>query len=174
MGKAVLKSQYKGYVNGQPVETMALEMERDMIDMTCPIEPDPNWAFIDAAGHFHARSKKGTLPTLEMKREYVSCPDSAEGCCDGYDDTWLECVLCHEKIVPGTRPGQRSSISGPMHWRITVSGVYIEPGTRVNVRIDREGKPVMFGIAECTSLDVAPGDRYTADLIGIGELGYRG
>lgn len=179
--KLNLKSAYKSYIDGRPVETMTLDIEREYIDTTCLTEPDPDWTFTDAAGHFHAMSKKRTYPTLERQSKTVEgsgrCCDDKE--CDtyyddSYTDVWLECVLCHERIVPGSRTGQPSHIPGPMSWSLTISGVWIEPEQRVNIRIDREGKPVMFGIAECMRIDIGPGNQYTADLIGVGELGCRG
>lgn len=153
----------------------SLTVERDIIDTTTISEPDPAWTYTDEHGHFHARAITGEYPTLKAITESHGCdcdePDDVCGdeYCSAYTVTHHECVLCGERITPGTRPGQRKYTPGLMSWTLHVNGLNISLDDRVSVRIDRKNEPCMFGIAQAVGYSSESG----VELLGIGKLGYR-
>lgn len=87
--------------------TMELSVHQDHQTVTSDLpEPDPEWRFVDAAGHGHFRSDDG-YPTLE----WVTLP-----CTMGHDDCDAEgsyrCLLCDEEIRPATRRVSPVTIPG--------------------------------------------------------------
>lgn len=167
-----------GYVDNIAVKSMTITRETEAIEVQAAnaTEPDPKWMAIDAAGHFHARTKKGTYPTLSQLREHRDCNNSCEEGfeeCDGWWETVYRCSICLQPIVPGTRSiaGWRHVMPGMTTWSVTVEGVYVPVGKKVSVRLTQGEKVVMFGIAECTQADVAKGGLPSIELTGLGEMG---
>lgn len=71
--------------------------------------PNKRWIHTDRAGHAHCYDDRyepltGTAyPTLVRRSEHVPCTDDECGC-DGYEDDWLECARCGERIRPSSVP----------------------------------------------------------------------
>lgn len=93
-----------------------LEIRVSQIDCTSwGPDADPDWKYVDAAGHGHFRTKAG-YPTLKEITEPFTDPDDGE--------TWdrhirWECPHCGEHIVPGTLLAQVSrSFPGQRHYLI--------------------------------------------------------
>lgn len=85
-----------------------------------PTEPDPDWRFIDAAGHGHFHSNG--YPTLKEVTE--PCFDADSG------DQWdrhvrFECPHCGEVIVPGRRAAAPVYVHGPECY--TIDGREVSP-----------------------------------------------
>lgn len=89
-------------------------------------QPDPEWRGVDSNGHEHYAVKSGrrrtTYPTLE---EAVGEPYWCDDCRDEHQDTWYECRICHEKVVPGT------FVDPTPQWMST-GGVYYWNGERIS------------------------------------------
>lgn len=89
-----------------------ITLERDLQEFWSLTEPDPNWRFVDAAGHVHTRAEDGGYPTLKPRTdgEYW-----CETCCDFHEDYVSVCKLCGEVVVPGSRtPTTPEVIAGPV------------------------------------------------------------
>lgn len=115
-----------------------LEIEVERIEVTTGLpQPDPNWSYIDHAGHEHAYGQPGPFrdryPTLvERAGEPYWCDD----CDDEHVDTWLECPLCGEKIAPGTYVDTSPRyIAGPTSYLIDGQPVSKEEGDALFAQI---------------------------------------
>lgn len=91
-------------------------------------ERDPDWKFVDAAGHGHFYAADGSLPTLKWNQQ--SCTMGHGEDCDA-EGTW-HCGLCGEEIQPGTRPAKPIYVAGRSRITCTVqyghtSTVYAVP-----------------------------------------------
>ena len=83
-----------------------LTYERDYVTVSSLYpEPDPDWTFVDAAGHRH----DGSGETLEwvFTRTYW-----CEECCDEHEEGEWRCLECGEVLVPGTRTAQDRQLPG--------------------------------------------------------------
>ncbi len=88
-------------------EGHTLEIQRDVIDVTPMVKPDPNWTFTDKAGHSHsyvADRPEGPYPTLEYRTQHDHADD---GECDADGDQEfcypvLVCRVCGQPVRPGT------------------------------------------------------------------------
>jgi hypothetical protein len=80
-----------------------LRVEREVVEVSSldPREPDPDWSFVDAAGHEHRWAGSAT-PTLE---ERVVERWWCHSCCDEHVDSILVCAQCGQRVAPGTRRG---------------------------------------------------------------------
>lgn len=154
-----------------------VQIEHEMIDVTSFIprmEPDPEWQFVDEAGHFHAFATGGTLPTVETKYRHVQCADQQDCNCDGYDEPERACRICGEEIAPRFRTvvpvGEKEFMPGMMSWRVT--DVPVDGPTplfglvSVRCRSD-DGAHEYFGVAQVTTY------AHHRELVGVGELGKR-
>lgn len=159
------------YVNG--VEHQGeLCITTEVIDITASTrsEPDPNWTYTDAEGHFHACDVNGKYPTLEyVETEGEWC----DTCNERHGTTLLVCKLCLDEVTPGTRWAStgRKMRNGPTSWRVNVMGVNFRVGEKVSIRVGQETGPTLFGIAEVVNTELQLGELTIADLVGIGELG---
>lgn len=64
-------------------------------------EPDPNWKGADSNGHEHYYSEgPHRYPTL---KQVAGDPYWCVDCRDEHVDTWFECPICGEQVVPGSR-----------------------------------------------------------------------
>ncbi len=99
--------------NKQLIGRGELEVTQEVEQITYPhdIQPDLAWTFTDSAGHFHSYDKDGKTPTLKWAHsEPYYCGD----CEDEHTDHWQACVICGEKIEPGTYdngPGSQSIVT---------------------------------------------------------------
>lgn len=170
-------------IDGAEPLAATLHIEWEMIDISTnlPIS-DPNWSTVDSRGHFHAYDQAAEginrYPTLAERSRQVDCdgrcgddPDE----CDGWYETWYECVICGEKVMPGRIPGPHyGSRPGLYTWSVEVQTAQPAPalGEKVSVRIFTETAE-RFGVALAISQRYAVLDGYTLNLLGVGPLGTR-
>ena len=113
-----------GWLNeGSPMSgTLKVWQERIDISTDLP-KPDPAWTFVDAAGHFHARSGD-SYPTLSEKLIDVPCDGTCGNWdCDGSTLTEWSCVLCSEVVKPGKIAGPHyESMPGRYDWSAALEG----------------------------------------------------
>lgn len=78
-------------------------VERELIEVRSDQpRPDEQWRYTDHAGHDHYwQAGREPYPTL---REVVDETYWCEDCEDEHTSSHLECPLCGETIVPGSRP----------------------------------------------------------------------
>jgi hypothetical protein len=101
---------------------------------------DERWTYKDRAGHAHAyvEGDGDHYPTLVQECEHVPCPDP-EGCgCDGYEDCWLQCRECGERIRPGQRPAVFYRTFRPATY--SISGVPVPEGEFLRRRDEMLGR----------------------------------
>lgn len=81
-----------------------ISYEQDMVDVTMLHEPDPDWVFVDAAGHEHRWRgdwRKADLPTLVFVRD----DDHGDECgCERCPSYHFECRQCGQRVDPETMP----------------------------------------------------------------------
>lgn len=163
--------------SGEPV-TAQLKITQERIDIsTLGSKPDPKWTFIDVAGHFHARSEDGELPTLIGRREHVGCDGSCDlDDCEGYDVTHWHCRICDEEIQPGVIPGPHyGTMPGRIDWEVAVQTVINGHG-EVSV-VYRSERVEYFGVAIPGDVRIETGfdgsARGRTVLHGVSPLGRR-
>ena len=114
-----------GWLNEGPPLRGTLKVWQERIDIsTSSPKADPLWTFVDAAGHFHARSGD-SYPTLRDKLIDMPCDGSCGGVCggEGYHRTEWSCVLCSEVVKPGTIRGPHyESMPGRYDWSAELEG----------------------------------------------------
>jgi hypothetical protein len=118
------------YEMGQPIDQPApgvLEMRREPIDVTSGLPTmDPDWRYTDKQGHGHYydRSTPTYYPTLVTVVDGTYWCDT---CREEHEETHLECPICGETVVPGTRPPSafREFVPGPAEYFL--DGVPISP-----------------------------------------------
>lgn len=151
--------------NGDPLPcTLTAETDRiDVSTFTPPRLPNPDWTFIDAAGHFHAFDADGKLPTLrERKLEHsrrryrrVRNPRSwvrIEWTHRRWNETVLVCEVCGEQIKPTWRLGScYQTMPGRTEYRLRVLSMVpcSEDRARVSVVVD-SGSAQFFGFAQAS------------------------
>lgn len=76
----------------------------EYIDVTPCTEPDPDWAYVDRAGHEHRWIQKasGSGYALESLLLIIDMPATDNHPASSH----LECPLCRERIIPGWRAVQ--------------------------------------------------------------------
>lgn len=124
---AKLETTVAAYVNGKPLVNCELQLDYQQIDITTEFERDPDWTFIDAAGHFHAWTKDGELPTLNGITVEMpcngQCGNDYDEPCEGYTRTEYHCRVCDEIVEPGyRRTTERKYMPGRMIWSVVVTG----------------------------------------------------
>jgi hypothetical protein len=141
-------------INGSDWMPGTLDVQVEHVDVTSAFghtTPDPRWEHWDTAGHFHAYDDDGQLPTLRRGKK-----------------RW-RCVICREKVTPGTRTdyGQRS-IPGRTSWSATVGqqATELADGTLVSVRV-RRGDRLGFGVGKVRNAGTI------IHITGAGPLGWR-
>lgn len=174
-------------VDGRKASGGTLEQGTDMIEVTALIQsqPDLAWEFVDPAGHFHAWTKDGKLPTLDKRVEHVECtlepdddPDEDE--CSGYDRTFYVCRICAFEVKPNTiNDPSRRYIPGRSWWTVVVEGLdNLEYSKMVSVVMTvGDGAAKYFGIARVGTtggMGAVDGPWVPmATLTGAGELGRK-
>lgn len=172
-------------VGGYTAMSAELEIIQDVVDVTTlgATKPDPAWEYRDHAGHFHAFTKDGKLPTLRsMLKEHVPCHDMGECGCGGYDVRALYCAACNQEVTPEYLPDlDRRYLPGRRHWVVTVTGLALAMGTLTTVRF-RSGFSTLvssgrqrhfFGIVRVTDVNLSSDGPSRMRLDGAGELGER-
>lgn len=171
-------------INGSPnlPASLTIETEQITIESCTATRPDLRWERVDRAGHFHAYSSDGTLPTLEARDEQMPCPGGCDDPgCDGYTVTHYQCVICGEEIEPERVPDSGpKTFPGPTFWTVEVeqrATAQIEPsGVMVSIRVSHDGQE-MFGAAtrgEWQAMSGGPaGVRLRTTYHGVTPLGRR-
>lgn len=187
MGEAWVRTSASGDVDGIPVWSVELERGVDMIDVTTIGDsiPDPGWEFRDPAGHYHAWTKDGKLPTLDLRlKEHVPCEDMDECGCGGTDVTANYCRICGAEVDPVRMFRghlDRQYMAGRSWWRAVVRGAHLVRGYQVTVRFQTHGPDgvlphrsvTLFGVARVMGTELRFDEPAEATLEGIGELGER-
>ena len=141
-----------------------LEIEQDTITIlsNTATKPDPTWEHADAAGHFHAFTADGELPTLNVETVEVPCNGSCgdgDGC-EGYTVDRYSCKLCGQEVEPCWIPDHHARMVGKQI-----------PG-RKSATVVVESPDLLGNQGDEVTLRVRTGED---ELIGVGEiLGYNG
>ncbi len=179
-------------IDGGPTLPGQLEINQDIIvePVSGARKPDPSWEYVDQAGHYHAYTENGRLPTLDVKYEQVPCGGSCGDVCggEGYTVDHHHCRICGEEVKPATLPDTDPVICpGLKHWTVTVEsaqassdeqilGPFLSaPAGQVSVRVDTSSHAARrrhFGVGIVANVNSRPG-AITAEIIGTGELGSR-
>lgn len=161
---------------------LRVEHEVIQVDSRGP-ERDKRWTFVDDAAHFHAYSTddKEPYPTLTARTEQVPCDGGCgDGGCEGYTLVHYHCLICDQRIEPGTIPGPHSSsIPGPVSWYVAIrTPGLLDLKDVVSVRVRTEplnradGGLEMFGVAQARAESMtSDGTRWM--LTGVSPLGRR-
>jgi len=171
-----------GYLNG---------VEMDMAELTVIHEvetlwshgprADPDWSYVDEAGHFHAAHKvkqdSVTYPTLKSESIAMPCNGSCGGVCEGEGYTSIKrtCQICREEIVPAVIRGDyQFSIPRRTNWTAKVTGLSSGALNGLqSLRLVCEGTE-FFGVVSVAGLTTSVFDnRLSLDLHGVSELGRR-
>jgi hypothetical protein len=187
MGNTMVNTTGGVTINDGPILPGRLEVEQDVITYASATatKPDPQWEFIDPAGHFHAYDTDGELPTLVTRDRHVDCGLShadddlygdGQHDCEGYDVREYFCQICDEQIKPErlSDAGQKS-MPGRKSWSVYVVSDRRIEGV-VSVRFEMASK-IYFGVAHAImeQAESGPGGgiRVTTRLSGAGPLGIR-
>lgn len=159
------------------IGTVVLNIEVERVDVTARYEPDPEWTFTDAAGHFHAYSfndRHTTLPTVS----YVTVHEPCNGCdddnCEGFERREYHCYICNELVEPKTRKTiGRKYQPGLRTWRVDFRTsdpeAFDTKKKSYSVVLRGLDKDELFGIAYLQM----EGRPTSLSLRGWGELGRR-
>lgn len=168
-----------------PARMGNLEVVQESVGVTSLTASKPNlaWTFRDAAGHFHAFAKDGSLPTLATS----SIHDP--GCIGNCEDLDYEfqcgvrhpyvCRVCGEEIKPERTPDPGPHyMPGRKSWSVLVYGVDLEFGQEVSITAEDSatGRVWAFGVAKVGPRNVrSNGATLQTEtlLYGQGELGNR-
>lgn len=89
--------------------------EQELIETTCWSRPDPDWHYVDRAGHAHDSRRELLVRVKDDPNESDSWFDA-----DGEEwnaSTHLECRLCGEHIEPRViGDPYQTHIPGPVHF----------------------------------------------------------
>jgi hypothetical protein len=173
-------------IDNGPLCQANLQITVDEVEVTAigATRPDPGWSQVDEAGHFHAWTKDGTLPTLVVKSERETCdmahfPWHDEEECTVRERSWHECSVCGAIVTPGRVPDSgRKTMPGMMHWQVTVWTMNWEDalalqGRRVSITFHRGERVQAFGFAMGGPASGELGGLATVTLQGAGALGQR-
>lgn len=162
--------------------TLTVEQERIFVGTDRATKPDPSWEFVDKAGHWHAYSEDGSLPTLRTAPKHRPCDGACGEGCDGSIEVRYRCRICDKRVRPARVPDEAArtaTMPGMKSWSVTIKGVDPPPrrsftsGAKVSVRAEF-GLRTYFGIATFSG-----GGRmdssgwWSLELVGVGELGER-
>lgn len=178
----IASSALEIWVNDQGPFHGSLSIDTDMIDVTSDrdsYKPDPEWEYVDKAGHWHAFTSDGKHPTLERYEKPVPCDGSCGGVCggEGTTETRYRCRACGKRVkpyfvvdVPAFTP-QR--IPGRTSWcvNVTAADAVADGMVDVSVRIVAADR-MWFGLAR-RDLTASDGMTWTYGFHGYTELGER-
>lgn len=181
---SVSSTQMKVWLDGVLLQAFKAELSTDQewIDvrtMAPPMKPDPAWEYNDAAGHYHAFTNSGKLPTLERFSVHVPCDGFCDPECEGFDEYAWRCKLCQEEIQPGMKPDYNDPqrIPGQKTWNVELETPEALPlGVQHSVKIQL-GDRVYFGVVMMLprglEMDGINPPRHLYTLMGGSELGER-
>jgi hypothetical protein len=167
-------------INGKGLIEASIDYDVEQIDVTASVEPDPNWTFLDSAGHMHAYTKKGNLPTLKAEQREIVCTDpDHDDDCEGYWITEYHCRICSELIEPKMREAtSRKYMPGRASWEVRFKarmedGFALYVQDHVSVWTQDGHKVVHFGVGQLLVHRVNSEGFADGVVVGIGELGRR-
>lgn len=170
------RGPYRGTLT---VETEAI----DITSATTTYKDDPQWTFVDKAGHFHAVTGAGKFPTLEAYTKTLPCPGGCDDPdCEGVTEARYRCRICRKRVKPGRvvdqAGGWKRTMPGRTSWGVSVETVEPPPAGTVSVRCASTGLAGRdwFGLAEGrvdSIVSGSGGQTYTYEAHGITELGRR-
>jgi hypothetical protein len=159
----------------------SLTVEQEFIPVTSErsSRPDHRWVAVDNAGHWHAFTRDGKLPTLREYAEHVECDGSCGGICEGegYHVTRWKCRACEKPVAPRfiQEYGRTEMIPGPRSWHVQLTAPTYLPvpqhRDQVSVRATF-GDRIYFGLATLGDFSMTP-DALDVTLLGTTELGER-
>jgi hypothetical protein len=178
--------EFVARVDAQGPFRVTLEMGTDEIDVTTATgvrHPDLAWEFVDEAGHYHAWTKDGQMPTVDRNVERIPCRgfscvlihDDDEETCGGDEKVTIVCKLCGEVVEPKyTVDHSRQFLPGRSYWNADVYGVHLHPGDRVSVSFAtaHDGHVRWFGIAQVGAISIKD-STYVTTIHGAGPLGRK-
>jgi hypothetical protein len=156
------------------------------------VKPDQSWEFTDQAGHWHAFTDDGELPTIDRITLPMPCDGSCGGVCqgEGYHAYQDKCHACGEQLQPRWVPdeearGEGTPVEGRYSWGVQVEEyrplserlmlTALDFGQQVSVRLDNP-QATYFGLAMVDRRSVqSDGElmRARVDLVGASQLGKR-
>lgn len=141
------------FINGREYELYSLSREQEQIPIPSlsSSEPDLNWTFTDAKGHFHAATGAGSVryPTLiVINQSKITKAFNSDNEFGFLPAPQYACSLCKEKIAPGVRHNSVIKyIEGEVHWHLTVMGdVDVDMGQAASVRATAPNFGTYFGV----------------------------
>lgn len=170
------------FINERGPYLGTLNIETEQIDITMGRDTyklDPKWTFVDKAGHFHAVTGDGKLPTLEPYTKTSPCGgECGDSGCDGVSEQRYRCRLCRKRVKPGRVIDQVGGVPrtmpGRTSWWATVK-TKTEWKADVSIRA-AAGRREMFGLATPhLAVTASAGGElvHTYEFHGITELGRR-
>lgn len=166
------------FINERGPYLGTLNIETEQIDITMgrsTYKLDPKWTHVDKAGHFHAVTGDGKLPTLEPYTKTSPCGgECGDSGCDGMTEQRYRCRACRKRVKPAyvvdVPGGVKRVMPGLTTWTATVR-TRTAWTADVSIRATASNSTV-FGIAT-PRMVLADADCFTFDFIGITELGRR-
>lgn len=179
MSASILSNLTVSINGGDPLRcTLECRRETVYVRMDRAVKPDLSWTFTDTAGHFHAYTADGHLPTVKAKQVHVACDGCGDETCEGYDVTEYHCLACDQIVQPVTAPDYDAmngvAVPGRRSWGLTVHDVVPTNNGRVSVVVRSPAGDTWFGFAFCTGVEQTIGlsSRTAAShLEGDSELG---
>lgn len=142
------------------------------------VKADPEWTFVDPAGHFHAwaastfgaSDEKPSLPTLRTEAIPVLCDGSCgiDSECEGYTDIGYRCRICGAEVEPGMLPDDtRLPVLDSCSWSVKT----IMPAGQLSERIQLWPQPTDLDTSGVSVVVTAGGeDDLRLRLFGVGRI----
>lgn len=169
------------FINERGPYLGTLNIETEQIDITMyrdTYKLDPKWTFVDKAGHFHAVTGDGKLPTLERYEKHIGCDGTCGGTCDGtLTETRHRCRACGKRVKPGhvidQAGGAARSMPGLTTWTVRIDHPETLGITEADVSVRAvAGKRTLFGLAR-RHMTARDASSFTYEFHGVTELGRR-
>jgi hypothetical protein len=172
-------------VDAQGPFRCTLEQETDVIDVTTATgthTPNLAWEFVDEAGHYHAWTKDGKLPTVAVTVNHFPCnhDHEDEDECGGWDESKTVCLLCAEPIEPKyVVDHSKRYLPGRTRWEANVYGVHLEYGMKVSLAFANAhtGRVLWFGMGQVVAQNITTemdAVAYVSKVTGVTALGRKG
>jgi hypothetical protein len=164
-------------------DTVILNIDQEALDVTTEYEPDPDWAFVDTEGHFHAysfdASGRSSLPTLTGSTITEPCNGCDDADCEGFQRTEYHCLLCGDLAAPRHRRTEgRKTIPGRENWNLNfktreLAASWSYRGARCSIVLNGFTREQLFGIATLDTMTQHIGGWLTVGFTAAGPLGRR-
>lgn len=170
------------FINERGPYLGTLNIDTEVIDITSGMttyKDDPQWTFVDKAGHFHAITRDGKFPTLEAYTKTLPCPGGCgDSGCEGTIEVRYRCRICGKRIRPGRIVdqvgGMQRSMPGRTSWTVRIEHRETLGITEADVSVRAvAGQRTMFGLARRELTAGTSDGRYTYGFFGVTELGRR-